>query len=61
MNAKIYLIIRGIKPNRKSNTITFFPELKTMSWILSPTTTLTGSLLSSEIGSDLKYGAIFSS
>lgn len=34
----------------------FFPELKTMSWMLSRTTTLTGSLLASGIGSDLMNG-----
>lgn len=39
----------------------FFPDLKTMSWRLSATTTLTGSSFFSGMGSDFLYGDTFPS
>jgi len=58
MNTKIYLIINRIKPKIKGNNlIPFFPDLKTTFSRVCPTTTLTGSLLVSGIGSDLTNGS----
>lgn len=47
--------------NKPMLCVPFFPDLKTMSSKLSATTTLTGWLLTSGIGSDLTYGATFPS